>query len=126
MLGAAAGHSEHFTRLPGELKLWDLTTGKEKSPLHGHAGWVHTVAFTSDGQTLVSGGGEDSLTGEIKLWHAPTGQLRANLPHRAPVRWVALSADDRLLAASGHGAEVKLWNLGQATPASAQSKGSDR
>ena len=46
------------------IKLWDLSTGQELCTLTGHTSWVHAIAFTPDGQTLVSGGG-DSI---INIW----------------------------------------------------------
>jgi len=46
------------------IKLWDLSTGQELCTLMGHASWVHAVAFSSNGQTLVSGG-DDPI---INIW----------------------------------------------------------
>src|SRR3954447_26164297 len=38
----------------GELKLWDVGTGKERATLKGHTELVTAVAFASDGKTLAS------------------------------------------------------------------------
>jgi len=35
----------------GTLKLWDLTSGKERATLKGHTGCVGSVAFSPDGNT---------------------------------------------------------------------------
>jgi WD40 repeat protein len=40
-----------------------------------HTGWVHTVAFSPDGRTIATGGGDR----RIKLWHTETGQPLGSL-----------------------------------------------
>lgn len=40
------------------INLWDTSTGQELCTLTGYASWVHAIAFSPDGQTLVSGGGD--------------------------------------------------------------------
>src|SRR5258708_10261472 len=36
------------------IKLWDVTTGKERATLKGHTGRVMSVVFTPDGKMLAS------------------------------------------------------------------------
>ncbi|HEY9874810.1 MAG TPA: hypothetical protein V6D12_15335 [Candidatus Obscuribacterales bacterium] len=52
------------------IKLWDLRTGQLLRTM-GHCHSVVAVAFSSDGQTLVSGS-EDTT---IKIWDLRTGEL---------------------------------------------------
>src|SRR5690348_9997317 len=40
---------------PGEIKLWDVPTGKERAALKGHPSQVECLAFSPDGGTLASG-----------------------------------------------------------------------
>jgi WD40 repeat protein len=51
----------------GELKVWSAVTGLEKLSLRGHAGPVTGVAFSRDGQRIVSG----SQDGTVRVWEAP-------------------------------------------------------
>src|SRR5688572_21484896 len=56
----------------GVVKLWDVTTGKERQTLHGHRGNVCSVAFAPDGNTLATG----SLDQTVRVWDVRTGQGR--------------------------------------------------
>jgi squalene-hopene/tetraprenyl-beta-curcumene cyclase len=55
----------------GEIKLWDLVTGKELHTLRGHTGAVGSLAFSADGKTLASGGSR--FDGKVKLWDVVSG-----------------------------------------------------
>ena len=48
----------------GGIELWDLTSGEKLTTLDGHTNRVQTLAFSPDGKTLVSAGGE----GTVLLW----------------------------------------------------------
>jgi WD40 repeat protein len=59
----------------GDLKLWDLKTGKGLWTRGGHSGAVGALVFSADGKTLASSGGLGDR--QVKLWDASTG---AELP----------------------------------------------
>ena len=46
------------------IKLWDIETGKEIRTFEGHKDEVSSVAFSPDGEYIVSGSGDNTL----KLW----------------------------------------------------------
>jgi WD40 repeat protein len=91
-----------------DVKLWTVSTGKEQVTLKGHTLDVLCLAFSPDGNTLVSGC-ED---GTIKLWDVTRGKEVATLKgHASEVRCVAFSADGKMLATGGADKTIKLWDV---------------
>src|SRR5581483_5096026 len=79
---------------PGELRLWDVSTGQTRGTPRGFAVTVTTVAFSPDGQTLVTGSGhwvqsETSAPGDAQLWDVRSGQPKATVPRpKVAVRYM--------------------------------------
>ena len=80
------------------VKIWDVHTGECIKTLTAHKNWVHSVAFSSDGQILVSG----CQDGTIYLWnvrdHKPIKFFQEDADE---VLSVAFSSDGQRIA-SGH------------------------
>ncbi len=80
--------------------------------LAGHTNWVNSVAFSPDGNTIVSGSGDAT----IKLWDVETGTLKATLEgHEQPVNSVTFSPDGNTLASGSWGDTIKLWDVTSGT-----------
>jgi WD40 repeat protein len=86
----------------GEIKLWDVGTGRELAALQGHTHVVTSVVFSPDGQTVASASADRT----IKLWDARTGQERATLKGDKPL----FSPDGRTLAGAGEDYAITLWD----------------
>ncbi len=100
---------------PGRVRLWAVPEGVERGTLVGHRGAVLTVAFTPDGQGLVSGGGDWDKFGEVIVWDIASQARGLSLSDRKTVEAVVLSPDGRwLFTASGLPGEVgdvRAWEL---------------
>jgi WD40 repeat protein len=106
------------------VQLWNVTdpghptpTG---SPLSGHTGTIDEMAFSADGDTLATA----SWDGSVRLWNVtdpahPTAlAVMGREPSMIVFASVAISPDDRLLAATGIGVvgssiagETWLWEI---------------
>jgi WD40 repeat protein len=100
----------------GSITLQDVASGKETAILKGGApSFPISLAFSSDGLTLASGGrgfDEGTTFGEVKLWEVKTGQQRAHLKgHANHVLSVAFSPDGKALASLSGDRAVKLWDV---------------
>lgn len=63
----------------GLIQLWWVSDGRRLYTLRGHTAPVRSLAFSPDGNWLISG----SDDGEMRLWQVSTGALRRLLPASA-------------------------------------------
>jgi WD40 repeat protein len=99
----------------GETKLWDLSKGEligtlSEYPwtLTGLVDELNSLAFSPDGQTLVSGGADST----IKIWHVGALDLIDILhKHNGMVRCVAFTPDGQMLATGGDDRKIIFWDL---------------
>ena len=101
------------------IRLWDVDTGETQRILTGHAGefevdngpfsdeGVKSVAFSPDGKTLASGGGDNV----IHLWDIGTGKRTMTLfGHTGGLFSLAFSPDGKTLASGSHDSDIRLWD----------------
>jgi WD40 repeat protein len=112
----------------GEVKVWDVASGKEIGSYRGHAGEIAALALSPDGHWAASAHvpkefSDALLRGQvitvpyppIKVWDATTGQERFTLSgHPSFIDQVAFSPDGRLLASAGYQL-VKIWDVATGT-----------
>ncbi|KAI0037444.1 WD40 repeat-like protein, partial [Auriscalpium vulgare] len=91
------------------IRIWDAHTGQPVgTPLEGHTEQVQSVAYSPDGQHIVSG----SYDKTIRIWDAHTGQP-VGTPfegHTDFVQAVACSPDGQHIVSCSYDKTIRIWN----------------
>ena len=100
------------------VEVWDATSGRLRTTLHGHKQRVSNLAWSGDGEHLASLDIELGVPATIKVWNTRTWQEAATLTGLAASAGsfegrpkLAWSPDDRWLAGSSYGT-LKVWAQG--------------
>jgi|GEM_PF-2009264 len=91
----------------GTVKLW--VDGAEQISVKSHQGDAWSVAFSNDGQFLVSGGGDWKKPGDIKIWTLEGNKSLTTLSDNAEILSVAISPDGSYIASASGDGSVKIW-----------------
>ncbi len=99
--------------LPGQLCVWDATTGRAKTTVAPWATgryplWPEPMLLSADGVRVVQISAIPSLV--LQLFDRDTGRLLAQLPENRQFYPIALSADGNALAICD-GGNVLLWSV---------------
>jgi WD40 repeat protein len=104
------------------VRLWDTETGKEIKSHHDHTEIVMCVAFSPDGQYVLSGGGmvynaatdkfRDGKDHDLRLWAADSLQeVRRFKGHTGMIFGVAFSPDGTKAVSGCNDHTIRLWNV---------------
>jgi WD40 repeat protein len=108
--GTAVASGTDASDRPGEVKVWDVTTGQEARTLRGHTGHVTGVAFAPDGRRLAStcSGMSSVKPGQALLWDVADGRIIRTLSG-GTFGFDAVAFDGARVVTAGDGG-VKLWD----------------
>ena len=96
------------TGIDNDIWLWHIADNRQFLSFKGHISWVHSVAFSPDGQILASGSNDSS----VRLWDVNTGQcLKTLRGHTGCVQSIAFSPDGQFLASGSNDSSVRLWDV---------------
>jgi WD40 repeat protein len=101
----------------GNVRLFDVATGKETRRFEGHKGqqreaWVAGLAFSPDGKLLAVA----ERGGIVHAWDLEKEEELTQLTGHSGVVWsVAFAPDGRTLISGGQDAVLRLWNLAEST-----------
>jgi WD40 repeat protein len=87
-------------------RVWDWTTGVEKTALRGHFGPVWSARFSPDGQRIVTAGDD----GTVCVWLSEAGtRVTRFRGHQGPVYAAAFSDSGDWIASGGADQRVLVW-----------------
>jgi WD40 repeat protein len=91
----------------GEVRLWDIATGKCIRIFWGHRGTNMAVSFSPDGQMAISSATDNTF----RLWNVIIGKCVQTIQDSEPFSALCFSPDGQKVISGSEKGEVKLWHL---------------
>ena len=89
------------------VRIWNASTGENRSILVGHTSWVTGVAIAPDGTWLVTTSNDKT----VRIWNTETGDhMLTLLGHADRVTGVAIAPDGAWLATTSNDKTVRIWD----------------
>lgn len=89
-----------------KIRVWASDSGKELFRVDDHGKKNHAILFSTDSQTLFTGG----LADHISLWSLPEGEHLGRLEgHKQVVMSLQFAGDGSDLASTGYDGSLRLW-----------------
>jgi WD40 repeat protein/uncharacterized caspase-like protein len=91
----------------GEVKLWDVASGREIGALKAHGRGVTKLVFSRDGRFIASAASDNT----IKIWDVEKrSEVRTLTGHTSNVESIDFAPDGRLLASASDDGSTFLWD----------------
>ena len=90
------------------IRLWNVQTGREIRSYENNKEPILSVAFSSDGKEVLSGGDDDN----VKLWDRNSGkQIHSMLGHWDDVHCVTFVPKSHFALSGSENGSIRLWDL---------------
>ncbi len=94
------------------LRLWDVGTGRLRHALTGHTAGIRALAFSPNGDRVVSSARDFDERGEVTIWDAIRGKALGTLRGQRGVSGLAVGGRGRLVALPGGDDTIHLYDAG--------------
>lgn len=91
----------------GNLSIWDIPSGAERTTLQAAVRGFQSLAYSPDGRTLAAA----SFEGPIRFWDLQSGKEKETLVGPPNFSFAAFSVDGTRIAAAAGDGTVKLWDV---------------
>ena len=89
------------------MRLWSTESGKLLHTYEGHRSYVNAIAFSPDGEKILSGSRDNT----VRLWDTDSGKLVHTLEgHTSSVNAIAFSPDGQKILSGSRDNTVRLWD----------------
>jgi WD40 repeat protein len=105
LLASCTGYNQR-TNVPGSLRLWDPSSGRQVAELEGHTTEIKRVVFDATGERLASAGSDRS----VFLWSVPERKLELTLQADSAVTSLLFLRDGGRLVTGENRGGVNVWD----------------
>jgi WD40 repeat protein len=90
----------------GTVRLWNSASGKQERTLRGHNQSVDSVAYSPDGERVVSAGADAAL----RVWSVDGGRPVILRGHEGAVSSAEFAPDGERVTSAGQDGTVRVWS----------------
>jgi WD40 repeat protein len=91
----------------GKMKIYNIPSGTLSNDISAHASWVTTVAYSPDGNFIITGGSDN----KIKIWSAAGTLLHTCISHTEYVSGVKVTPNNQYVISASRDNKIKVWDI---------------
>jgi WD40 repeat protein len=91
----------------GKMKIYNIASGTLTSDVNAHPNWVTSVAYSPNGNIIVTGGDDN----KVKIWSNTGTLLFTCNGHTGDITNVKITPDNNFVVSSSKDDKIKIWNI---------------